>query len=62
MAKFKDGETCRLNSGSPLMTVSSSTTDLGGKPVVNTTWFDSAGMEYSGQFGENMLEADDGTT
>lgn len=62
MAKFKDGETCRLNSGGPVMTVSSSANDLAGKPVVNTSWFDSSGNEFSGQFRESMLRADDGTS
>jgi uncharacterized protein YodC (DUF2158 family) len=60
MPKFKVGETCRLNSGSPLMTVASLATDLDDKPIVNTTWFE-GNKEYNGQYREDMLTADDGT-
>lgn len=57
--KFKVGDTVRLKSGGPLMTVSSLTQNLNGKPVVNTTWFDKNDKECSGQYLEDMLSAGD---
>jgi uncharacterized protein YodC (DUF2158 family) len=56
--KFKVGDTVRLKSGGPLMTVSSLTTDFDGHPVVKTTWFDKDDRECSGSYLKDMLTAD----
>ncbi|MGO9400761.1 MAG: DUF2158 domain-containing protein [Xanthobacteraceae bacterium] len=60
--KFKVGDTCRLNSGGPLMTVAELTNYIGGKFGVNATWFDKDQKECTGSYLEEMLTADDGTT
>ena len=59
--QFKVGDTVRLKSGGPLMTVSSLATDLDGSPLINTVWFDKNHTECSGQYGEALVEEDDGT-
>jgi uncharacterized protein YodC (DUF2158 family) len=56
--RFKVGDTVRLKSGGPLMTVSSLTTDFDGHPVVNTTWFDKNDKECSGSYLKDMLTAE----
>jgi uncharacterized protein YodC (DUF2158 family) len=58
--RFKVGDTVRLKSGGPLMTVSSLTTDFDGHPVVKTTWFDKSDKECSGSYLKDMLTADAG--
>jgi uncharacterized protein YodC (DUF2158 family) len=62
MPKFKVGETCRLKSGGPLMTVESYGTSLDDKPLVNTIYFDKEHKEQTGQYKEEMLSADNGLT
>jgi uncharacterized protein YodC (DUF2158 family) len=58
--QFKVGDTVRLKSGGPVMTVSSLTKDLKNKPMVNTVWFDKKDEEHSGQYLEEMVVADEG--
>lgn len=58
--KYKIGDTVRLKSGGPLMTVNSLTNDMDGRPIVLTTWFDKNEKECTGQYLEDMLDADDG--
>lgn len=57
MAKFKVGDTVRLKSGGPLMTVSVAQHD----DDTWCTWFDERGKREEATFNAATLEADDGT-
>jgi len=54
---FKAGETVRLKSGGPLMTVSGMT--KGDEPKVICDWFDDKNSLQHGAFVEVQIEADD---
>lgn len=56
MAKFKRGETVRLKSGGPLMTVEA----VEYEDAVGCTWFDDKQKRQSGNFHEDLLKTDDG--
>ncbi|MBP2147412.1 YodC family protein [Xanthobacter flavus] len=59
MSDFKTGDTVRLKSGSPLMTISRFYSAAGGKVIAECIWFD--GVEKkSGDFPVETLEPDDG--
>jgi len=59
--KLKIGETVRLNSGGPLMTVDRIVHMQDGSCEVATTWFDGQGKEMHSRFKPDTLQADDGT-
>jgi uncharacterized protein YodC (DUF2158 family) len=58
MAKFKAGDTVRLNSGGPLMTVKTPEMGAGGKFCL-CQWFDDKNNVKSDTFAQDSLEADD---
>jgi uncharacterized protein YodC (DUF2158 family) len=58
MDAFKVGDTVRLKSGGPTMTVEN-TGDFHGKPFVNCVWFEKSKCER-GQFPPEALTADNG--
>jgi uncharacterized protein YodC (DUF2158 family) len=55
MAEFKKGDTVRLKSGGPLMTVTNAE-----KGRVWVSWFDKSENEKSSVFNAEALDADDG--
>jgi uncharacterized protein YodC (DUF2158 family) len=59
--KFKIGDTVRLKSGGPLMTVSLIVQMRDGSHEAATTWFDGQGKEMHSRFKLETLQADDGT-
>lgn len=58
-ATFKIGDTVRLRSGGPLMTVKSVSTNDDGVPHVRCIWFDN-NKEGTGYYPAATVEADDG--
>lgn len=56
---FKVGETVRLKSGGPLMTVEKSRADVDGKPMAWVTWFKGEDVQRA-HFPIDTLEKDDG--
>ena len=56
---FKPGDTVRLKSGSPLMTIEKITADRRG-PLVWCVWFEK-NKQHTGTFAPHALEAHDGT-
>jgi uncharacterized protein YodC (DUF2158 family) len=61
MADFKEGDTVRLKSGGPLMTVSRIDAAADGTVLVVCTWFDEKQTEKGGIYRAGMLNADDGS-
>ncbi len=59
MAEFKIGDTVRLKSGGPLMTVTQAG-NSSGTPHVWTVWFDASGKEAKGFYPQAAVEADSG--
>jgi uncharacterized protein YodC (DUF2158 family) len=57
MSKFKPGDTVRLKSGGPLMTVA----EIEENDFVRCAWFDDKRLPQDKAFLEAILEADDGT-
>ena len=53
VTKWKVGDTVRLKSGGPVMTVTNVTKD---DDLVWVSWFDSAGNPYEGSYPEDALE------
>lgn len=60
MTEFKIGDTVRLRSGGPLMTVTSVGTDERKGQMIWTSWFDDKNNEKNGHFPAATVEADDG--
>jgi uncharacterized protein YodC (DUF2158 family) len=56
--KFNIGDTVRLKSGGPLMTVTELTNDLSQRPSVKTLWFDKGEKECNGSYLEAVLNAE----
>jgi uncharacterized protein YodC (DUF2158 family) len=57
--KFRVGDTVRLKSGGPSMTVCRVVADDIDSLTVDTIWFTSGGKESKGSFSEEWLEPDD---
>jgi uncharacterized protein YodC (DUF2158 family) len=57
---FKVGDTVRLKSGGPLMTVTGLGTDPQKGQMVWTSWFDASGKENHGHWPAAAVEADAG--
>jgi uncharacterized protein YodC (DUF2158 family) len=57
--KFKVGDTVRLKSGGPSMTVCRAALDATDSSNVETIWFTASGKESKGSFSEEWLELDD---
>jgi uncharacterized protein YodC (DUF2158 family) len=57
--KFKVGDTVRLKSGGPSMTVCRVVADDAEIPTVDTIWFTSSDKESKGSFSEEWLELDE---
>jgi uncharacterized protein YodC (DUF2158 family) len=55
---FKVGDTVRLNSGGPLMTVAKFVKMASGPDEIATTWFDTQGKEASGRYKPELLHVD----
>ena len=60
MADYKAGDTIRLKSGGPPMTVEKIESDATGKPRAYCTWFDDNGALKHASFEPGMLKPDDG--
>jgi uncharacterized protein YodC (DUF2158 family) len=60
-SEFKVGDTVRLKSGGPLMTVSRLIKMNIGPDQIETIWFDDRGKETSGKYKSETLKADDGS-
>lgn len=60
MADFKIGDTVRLKSGGPLMTVHSLGKDSEGKLRLNVVWFDKNEAQHHAAFAPGAVEVDDG--
>lgn len=59
---FKIGDTVRLKSGGPLMTVTNvGTNNSTGQPTIWTTWFDDKSVEKNGHFPAGAVKVDDDT-
>lgn len=54
---FKVGETVRLKSGGPLMTVTGFGKDAKGTERVNCSWFDKTNSEQTATFPPDAIEA-----
>jgi len=60
MTEVKPGETVRLKSGGPLMTVDKVVAPEGGRNRVSVIWFDDKHKQQYAIFGVDVLDADDG--
>jgi uncharacterized protein YodC (DUF2158 family) len=59
MVEFKVGDTVRLNSGGPLMTVDIAVQRTDGGQNVYCIWFEGS-LQKKGHFNSLLLKADDG--
>lgn len=61
MAEFKVGDTVRMKSGGPLMTITG-VENKEGRQMVWCSWFDNTGKESKGYWPAAAVEADSGVS